>query len=110
VRSSWQVVGRRIRNGRDLKPTLIYSAADARQFLGEARLSDDATIAQIDGRIMSVVVRASKPAAAEKRCCGPHLLFVIMTSSKIVQRGLDARNSLKANRLRYRSKTTPVND
>jgi hypothetical protein len=41
---------------------------------------------------MSDVVRACKPAVAEKRCCGPHLLSVIMTSSKIVQRGLDAGN------------------
>ena len=55
----------------DLEPTRIYRAADAKQFLEEAGLSDDATIAQVDGRIMSAFVRAGKPAAAEKRCCGP---------------------------------------
>ena len=45
--------------------------ADAKQFLEEAGLSDDATIGQIDGRVMSAFVRARKPAAAEKSCCGP---------------------------------------
>jgi len=55
----------------DVEPTRIYRAADARQFLEEAGLSDDSTIARIDGRIMSAFVRARKPAAAEKRCCGP---------------------------------------
>ena len=55
----------------DLEPTRIYRAADARQFLEEAGLSDDATIAQVDGRIMSAFVRARKPAAAVKSCCGP---------------------------------------
>jgi arsenite methyltransferase len=53
----------------DLEPTRIYRAADARQFLEEAGLSDDATLANIDGRIMSAFVRARKPAAA--KCCGP---------------------------------------
>ena len=55
----------------DLEPTRIYRAADAKQFLQEAELPDDAVIAQIDGRIMSAFVRARKPAAAVKSCCGP---------------------------------------
>jgi arsenite methyltransferase len=55
----------------DVEPTRIYRAADAKQFLDEAGLSDDITIAQIDGRIMSAFVRARKPAAAVKSCCGP---------------------------------------
>ena len=55
----------------DLEPTRIYRAADAKQFLEEGGLSDNATIAQIDGRIMSAFVRARKPAAAVKSCCGP---------------------------------------
>ena len=54
----------------DVEPTRIYRAADAQQFLDEAGLSDDATLAQIDGRFMSAFVRARKPAAA-KDCCGP---------------------------------------
>jgi SAM-dependent methyltransferase len=55
----------------DLEPTRIYRATDARQLLETAGLSDDPTIAQADGRIMSAFVRARKPAAAEKSCCGP---------------------------------------
>ena len=55
----------------DLEPTRIYRAADARQFLEDAGLSDDATLAQIDGRIMSAFIRARKPAAAPASCCGP---------------------------------------
>jgi hypothetical protein len=55
----------------DVEPTRIYRATDAKQFLAEAGLSDDATIQQIDGRIMSAFVRAKKPIAAAKSCCGP---------------------------------------
>ena len=55
----------------DLEPTRIYRAADARQFLEASGLSDDSTIAQIDGRMMSAFVRARKPAAAASSCCGP---------------------------------------
>jgi arsenite methyltransferase len=54
----------------DVEPTRIYRAADAKQFLHEAGLSDDATLAQIDGRIMSAFIRATKP-VAPKTCCGP---------------------------------------
>ena len=55
----------------DIEPTRIYRAADARQFLQAAGLSDDATLAQVDGRVMSAFIRATKPAAAPKSCCGP---------------------------------------
>jgi ubiquinone/menaquinone biosynthesis C-methylase UbiE len=55
----------------DVEPTGIYRAADAKQFLAEAGLSDDVTLAKIDGRIMSAFIRATKPAAASKTCCGP---------------------------------------
>jgi arsenite methyltransferase len=55
----------------DLEPTRIYRAVDAQQFLEDAGLSNDATLAQIDGRIMSAFIRARKPAAAAARCCGP---------------------------------------
>ena len=55
----------------DVEPTRIYRAADAKEFLGKAGLSDAATIAQIDGRIMSAFVRATKPFAAARSCCGP---------------------------------------
>jgi arsenite methyltransferase len=55
----------------DIEPTRIYRAADARQFLDEARLADDAMLAQIDGRFMSAFIRAEKPVPASRACCGP---------------------------------------
>jgi ubiquinone/menaquinone biosynthesis C-methylase UbiE len=55
----------------DVEPTRIYRAADAKQFLHEAGLSDEATLSQIDGQIMSAFIRATKPAAAARPCCGP---------------------------------------
>ena len=54
----------------DVEPTRIYRTTDAKQFLQIAGLSDEKTLAQIDGRIMSAFIRATKPAAA-KTCCGP---------------------------------------
>jgi ubiquinone/menaquinone biosynthesis C-methylase UbiE len=55
--------------GVDLEPTRIYRAADAKQFLDQADISDETVLEQIDGRIMSAFVRASKPAATAKTCC-----------------------------------------
>jgi arsenite methyltransferase len=55
----------------DIEPTRIYRAADAKSFLSEAGLSDAATLAQIDGRIVSAFIRATKPTTAAKACCGP---------------------------------------
>jgi ubiquinone/menaquinone biosynthesis C-methylase UbiE len=55
----------------DVEPTRIYRAADAKQFLQDAGLSDDVTLAQVDGRIMSAFIRARKPVSATKSCCGP---------------------------------------
>ena len=48
----------------DLEPTRIYRAGDARHFLAEAGISDEAVLAGIDGRFMSAFVRAQKPPAA----------------------------------------------
>ena len=42
-----------------------------RQFLEATGLCDDDAIAEIDGRFMSAFVRAKKPLAAAKTCCGP---------------------------------------
>ena len=53
----------------DVEPTRIYRASDAKQFLDETGLSDEAVLAQIDGRFMSAFVRAQKPEAAAKACC-----------------------------------------
>ncbi len=55
----------------DIEPTRIYQAADAKQFLADAGLSDEAMVAHIDGRFMSAFIRARKPLTAEKSCCGP---------------------------------------
>jgi arsenite methyltransferase len=55
----------------DVEPTRIYRAADAKQFLDEAGLGDEAVLSQIDGRFMSAFIRARKPVAAAKPCCGP---------------------------------------
>ena len=55
----------------DVEPTRIYRAADAKQFLDEAGLSDDAVLTRIDGRIMSAFVRARKPVPVAKSCCAP---------------------------------------
>jgi ubiquinone/menaquinone biosynthesis C-methylase UbiE len=55
----------------DVEPTRIYRAEDARQLLGEAGLSDEAVLAQVDGRFMSAFVRAQKPIVPAKTCCGP---------------------------------------
>ena len=54
-----------------VEPTRIYSAADAKQFLDDAGVADDDVAAQVDGRFMSAFVRAQKPLAAERSCCGP---------------------------------------
>jgi SAM-dependent methyltransferase len=53
----------------DVEPTRVYRAADARHFLAEAGVVDEAVIAGIDGRFMSAFVRAEKPLAT-RTCCG----------------------------------------
>jgi SAM-dependent methyltransferase len=53
----------------DLEPTRIYRVDDARQFLADAGLTDDAVLAQLDGRFMSAFVRAQKPKDTAKSCC-----------------------------------------
>jgi arsenite methyltransferase len=57
--------------GIEVEPTRIYRAADAKQFLEEAGLSDETVLEQIDGRLMSAFVRARKPALTTKTCCAP---------------------------------------
>jgi ubiquinone/menaquinone biosynthesis C-methylase UbiE len=53
----------------DIEPTRVYRVEDARHFLEQAGLSDEALLAQIDGRFMSAFVRAQKPLAAARKCC-----------------------------------------
>ncbi len=55
----------------EVEPTRVYRAADAKQFLAEAGITDDDMLAQVDGRFMSAFIRATKPAAAtaDRGCC-----------------------------------------
>lgn len=50
-----------------LEPTRVYNIEDARQFLTEAGIDVDAIAPQVEGRIMSAFVRATKPTG----CCAP---------------------------------------
>ena len=56
----------------DVEPTRIYRAADARAFLEGAGLSREGLAESIDGTFMSAFVRATKPGATSKPCCGPN--------------------------------------
>ena len=53
----------------DVEPTRIYRVDDARQFLANAGIVDDAVLRQIDGVFMSAFVRARKPMRAADACC-----------------------------------------
>jgi arsenite methyltransferase len=53
----------------DIEPTRIYRTADAKHFLADAGISDEALLTRMDGRIMSAFVRARKPEAAAQTCC-----------------------------------------
>jgi arsenite methyltransferase len=52
----------------ELEPTRVYRVEDARQFLEESGLPVDELAAQLDGRVMSAFVRATKPAVT-RSCC-----------------------------------------
>jgi 2-polyprenyl-3-methyl-5-hydroxy-6-metoxy-1,4-benzoquinol methylase len=59
-----------------IEPTRTYCAADARDFLVSAGIDADTIAPQIDGKIFSAFVRATKPvpqqaATRQKACCGP---------------------------------------
>jgi SAM-dependent methyltransferase len=63
----------------DVEPWRVYQVEDARQFLAEAGLDVEQVAREVEGKIASAFVRASKPApvaAAETTpatasCCGP---------------------------------------
>jgi 2-polyprenyl-3-methyl-5-hydroxy-6-metoxy-1,4-benzoquinol methylase len=58
--------------GISIEPTRVYNIEDARHFLTEAGIDVDAVAPQIEGRILSAFIRATKPTAAEKTpCCAP---------------------------------------
>jgi arsenite methyltransferase len=54
----------------DVEPTRVYRVEDAREFLTGQNIDVDAIAPQVDGKIMSAFVRATKP-VAPKNCCGP---------------------------------------
>jgi len=58
----------------DVEPWRVYKVEDARQFLADAGLEADTLAQEIDGKIVSAFVRATKAAdlAVKKEvCCGP---------------------------------------
>jgi arsenite methyltransferase len=59
----------------DIEPTRIYKAEDAREFLATEGIDANAIAPEVDGKIMSAFIRATKPATGakpvEKSCCGP---------------------------------------
>jgi len=55
----------------EIEPTRVYRLEDARAFLEGAGLDPDGIAEDVDGRFMGAFVRARKPEAAAKSCCGP---------------------------------------
>lgn len=63
----------------DVEPWRIYEVNDAKQFLAEAGLDVEQVAREVDGKIASAFVRATKPAGvpavagvtAARSCCGP---------------------------------------
>ncbi len=55
----------------EIEPTRIYRAEDALEFLSGQQIPVKLDPAQIDGKFMSAFIRAAKPGAAQKSCCGP---------------------------------------
>jgi SAM-dependent methyltransferase len=54
-----------------IEPTRVYRVDDAREFLTDRGLDVDAIAKQVDGKFMSAFIRARKPQAGERACCGP---------------------------------------
>ncbi|HEX2220755.1 MAG TPA: arsenite methyltransferase [Gemmatimonadales bacterium] len=56
--------------GPSIEPTRVYRSEDARAFLTEAGLMADASVDEIDGKIMAGFVRATKPLAVAAKAPG----------------------------------------
>ena len=57
----------------DVEPWRVYEVEDAKQFLTEAGLDVEALASEVDGKIASAFIRATKPEAPAKAgrdCCG----------------------------------------
>jgi SAM-dependent methyltransferase len=57
--------------GVSLEPWRVYEMKDARQFLTDAGVDADTVAAHAEGKFASAFVRATRPAASTKSCCGP---------------------------------------
>lgn len=67
-------VGRLIRAGfvgASIEATRVYDADDAKEFLADAGVAAGAIADEVDGKIMSAFIRATKPAAPVGCGCGP---------------------------------------
>lgn len=51
----------------DIEPTRVYTVEDARQFLTGSGFDVDAIASEVEGKVMSAFVRATKPVS----CCAP---------------------------------------
>jgi SAM-dependent methyltransferase len=56
--------------GVTVEPTRVYSVGDARGFLASAGIDVDAIAPQVEGKIRSAFIRASKPIEVRTGCCG----------------------------------------
>jgi arsenite methyltransferase len=55
----------------EIEPTRIYRVQDAREFLSGQGFDVEAIAPQVDGKFFSAFIRATKPTADAKSCCGP---------------------------------------
>jgi len=58
----------------DIEPTRIYKVADAREFLASTNIDADALAPQVDGKVLSAFIRATKPEVVKNEpgsCCAP---------------------------------------
>jgi hypothetical protein len=52
----------------EVEPTRVYRAEDAREFLAGHNIDVDSLAPEVDGKFMSALVRAVKPAAEQSSC------------------------------------------
>jgi arsenite methyltransferase len=55
----------------EIQPTRIYRVEDAREFLSGQGFDVDAIAPQVDGKLFSAFIRATKAASEDKACSGP---------------------------------------
>jgi arsenite methyltransferase len=54
-----------------IEPTRVYSTDDAAALVSGTALDAETFVREIDGKLMSAFVRATKPLAPARGCCGP---------------------------------------